>query len=114
MESNKDIIEKIEKERENADQLKELLEKQEKNLDITKEEKNKLQMQVDAFELCCEIQAQNQNDFAETGSVTGWCTPRRFAEAGDSCWSTEINCDDKPVHTQDFWQLFLLVGRRKW
>ena len=85
LESNKDITEKIEKERENADQLKELLEKQEKNLDITKEEKNKLQMQVDAFELCCEIQAPNQKDFAETGSETGWCTPRRFAEAGDSC-----------------------------
>ena len=82
LESNKDITEKIEKERENADQLKE---RQEKNLDITKEEKNKLQMQVDAFELCCEIQAPNQKDFAETGSETGWCTPRRFAEAGDSC-----------------------------
>ena len=57
--------------------------RQNTKLNSTKEQKNKLQMQIDALELRARDLALNADDIAEKDR--GWCTPRRFDEAGDMC-----------------------------
>lgn len=83
LENNRDISEKLEKEKEQSDKLREFIVRQNTKLDSTKEQKNKLQMQIDALELCAKDLALNADDIAEKDK--GWCTPKRFDEAGDRC-----------------------------
>ena len=84
LENNRDISEKLEKEKEQSDKLREFIVRQNSKLNSTKVQNNKLQMQIDALELCAKDLSLNAYDITEKETDKGWCTPRRFDEAGDN------------------------------
>ena len=95
LESNRDLSDKMEKEKEQSEKLQELISKQEKKLQSAKEENNKLQMQIDALELVVKNRAINAEYIVEKDRNNGWCTPGFTKKLGttSTVGQIKVRCD---------------------